>query len=427
MANDKTALALDYYNEFSCIGGTCEDSCCIGWRVDIDKQTFKKYKGNKHQILGPLFKSGVKKNDTSPTNECYGVISLDEQGNCVFLDQEKLCKIQKNLGAEALSPVCANYPRNANRLGDQIEYSLGISCPEVARLVLLRKEPLQFVEVRRNPLLAGYGALTHHNWERGEENPGKLPLINDLRALTIGILQNRIIHIDARLMMLGLFLESADRAIGRRFENLEENLPDILGEYARLLPHAAVIQQELDKIEPDIALKLSVFVDIVGALMPKLNKGRFSECLNEASEGLAFKAENPKSDREIVDFIQDINASICVPFFQNNPQIIENYLVDYVFRTLFPLRYNSMLLHFREMVCNYLILKLLLLGMAAFHKKLDAQLVIKLIQSFTRVSAHNSSYLTTVISTLEKRNLEGFRALLALLIDGPKSDSTKNP
>ena len=25
-----------YIKEFSCIGGKCEDSCCIGWDIDID-------------------------------------------------------------------------------------------------------------------------------------------------------------------------------------------------------------------------------------------------------------------------------------------------------------------------------------------------------------------------------------------------------
>ncbi len=418
MANHKTALALDYYSQFSCIGGACEDSCCIGWRVDIDKNTYTNYRNNKHKELAPLFKSGIKKNETATSKDCYAVISLDENGNCVFLDQDKLCRIQKNLGAEALSPVCSNYPRNANQLGGQTEYSLGLSCPEVARLALLKREPLQFVEVPRNPALANYGAMTRHHWERGEETPGKLGLIYDLRALIIGILQNRIIHIDARLMMLGLFLESADKSIGSKFENLEETLPGILSQYAEILPHATIIEDELKKIQPDIPLKLSVFLDIIGALMPKLNKGRFSECLKEASEGLAFRGKNPKSDGEIFEYIQTINASVCIPFFEANPHIIENYLVDYAFRTLFPLRYNSMLLHFREMVCNYLILKLLILGLAAYHGKMDEALVIKLFQSFTRVSAHNSSYLATVISSLEKRNLGDFRALLALLLDG---------
>ena len=33
-----------YYKEFRCIADKCEDSCCIGWEIDIDEDTFSYYK-----------------------------------------------------------------------------------------------------------------------------------------------------------------------------------------------------------------------------------------------------------------------------------------------------------------------------------------------------------------------------------------------
>lgn len=32
-----------YYGDFHCIGGSCKDSCCIGWEVDIDEDTYEYY------------------------------------------------------------------------------------------------------------------------------------------------------------------------------------------------------------------------------------------------------------------------------------------------------------------------------------------------------------------------------------------------
>ena len=32
-----------YFNEFVCIGGACEDNCCIGWEVDIDDESLEVY------------------------------------------------------------------------------------------------------------------------------------------------------------------------------------------------------------------------------------------------------------------------------------------------------------------------------------------------------------------------------------------------
>ena len=29
-------LVPTYFNEFACIGGACEDNCCIGWEIGID-------------------------------------------------------------------------------------------------------------------------------------------------------------------------------------------------------------------------------------------------------------------------------------------------------------------------------------------------------------------------------------------------------
>ena len=34
----------DYYKEFSCIADQCEDTCCAGWQIVIDKKTLASYK-----------------------------------------------------------------------------------------------------------------------------------------------------------------------------------------------------------------------------------------------------------------------------------------------------------------------------------------------------------------------------------------------
>lgn len=34
----------DYFKEFSCIAGACKDSCCLGWEIDIDEDSYEYYK-----------------------------------------------------------------------------------------------------------------------------------------------------------------------------------------------------------------------------------------------------------------------------------------------------------------------------------------------------------------------------------------------
>lgn len=33
----------DFYDSFKCRAGECTDSCCIGWEIDIDDETMRKY------------------------------------------------------------------------------------------------------------------------------------------------------------------------------------------------------------------------------------------------------------------------------------------------------------------------------------------------------------------------------------------------
>ncbi len=33
-----------YYKEFKCIAGACTDTCCAGWDVDVDDESYRYYK-----------------------------------------------------------------------------------------------------------------------------------------------------------------------------------------------------------------------------------------------------------------------------------------------------------------------------------------------------------------------------------------------
>ena len=37
-------IVPEYYKEFKCIASKCKNNCCIGWEIDIDKDTYELYK-----------------------------------------------------------------------------------------------------------------------------------------------------------------------------------------------------------------------------------------------------------------------------------------------------------------------------------------------------------------------------------------------
>ena len=73
----------DYYDEFSCIGGACPDTCCSGWQIVIDKESQERYKRQKG-IFGNRLR-----------NEIDWKVGVFKQykGDCCFLNEKGLCEI----------------------------------------------------------------------------------------------------------------------------------------------------------------------------------------------------------------------------------------------------------------------------------------------------------------------------------------------
>ena len=117
-----------YYDSFRCIAGACPDSCCKEWAVDVDDSAAAFYR----TLEGPLgehLRRVLK--DTED-----GTIMTIENGRCPMWREDGLCKIQAQLGHDALCQVCQTFPRLRHDYGDFVELGLELSCPEAARLIL---------------------------------------------------------------------------------------------------------------------------------------------------------------------------------------------------------------------------------------------------------------------------------------------------
>ena len=126
-----------YYKEFKCIAGACKDSCCVGWEIDIDEDTFSYYQ----EVEGDF---GDRLRSSMAAGEENTFVL--KNGRCPFLNQENLCDICLELGEEALCQVCTEYPRFVTEYSDVTEKSLALSCEVVGELVFGRKEPIYYEE-----------------------------------------------------------------------------------------------------------------------------------------------------------------------------------------------------------------------------------------------------------------------------------------
>ncbi len=128
-----TEIFLSCFASFRCIAGACPDTCCAGWEVDLDEDTLRRY----HQLPGALgneIRSAICQEDD------YTFFRL-KNGQCPFLNKEKLCRLILALGEDSLSVTCREHPRFWEEYGNTRETCLSISCPEAARLLL--EEPLE--------------------------------------------------------------------------------------------------------------------------------------------------------------------------------------------------------------------------------------------------------------------------------------------
>ena len=117
-----------YYSQFRCIASACPDSCCKEWSVDVDPDSAARYR----TLPGPL---GDRLRQVLVDTE-DGTIMQIENGRCPMWRQDGLCRIQAELGHEALCQVCQDFPRLRHDYGSLVEIGLELSCPEAARLIL---------------------------------------------------------------------------------------------------------------------------------------------------------------------------------------------------------------------------------------------------------------------------------------------------
>ena len=161
----------DYYHEFTCIAGKCEDTCCAGWQIVADEAALEKYK----RVIGP-FRRRLK----NSINWEEGTFKQEKNRRCTFLNDENLCDMYTALGERSLCRTCTMYPRHVEEFEDVREITLSVSCPEVARILLNKKEPVHF--------------LTRENNEEEEYDdfdPFLYSKLLDARDVIIDILQDR--------------------------------------------------------------------------------------------------------------------------------------------------------------------------------------------------------------------------------------------
>ena len=171
----------EYYDEFSCIASRCKDSCCAGWEIDIDEESYEYYRSVEGAFGDRLRESMFVAEDGGYRFKLKG------PKRCAMLNDHNLCDLYTALGEEALCEVCTEYPRFSLVYGQVEQKALSLSCEEVGRILFGRTEPEQLIDIE----LPG-------DCEDDEEEPQYVAFMEWVQKEAVAILQNRARSITER-------------------------------------------------------------------------------------------------------------------------------------------------------------------------------------------------------------------------------------
>ncbi len=168
----------DHYPRFRCIAGACRHSCCVGWEIDIDPESYLRYQ-NCAGAMGARLAEHIAPGDPP----CF---RLTDTERCPFLNAAGLCQLILYGGEDFLCQICTDHPRFRNFLPDRTEVGLGLCCEAAGALLLRQKEPMQ---------------LLYRGQVEAEPEPETAFLLR-LRASLIALAQDRTKPLDARMAQM---------------------------------------------------------------------------------------------------------------------------------------------------------------------------------------------------------------------------------
>lgn len=382
-----------YLKEFKCIGGECEDSCCIGWDIDIDKITFRQYYKVKDQEMKKMFQKNVHNNEYCQVPDVdYGKVKLKKDKRCPFLDECNYCIIQSKLGEEYLSNVCTSFPRILNKIDGYYEMSLDVSCPEAARILLLKEEGIEFEE---NEETLGKHIISSEIDTKSKEFKN-LPIkyFKEIRDLSIKIIKNRKFDLNKRLYILGEFINELEEELKYNYENV----PRFIKEY-----DISSVKDPYEKDEFTYLLQVDFFKKTMKYLniLNEVDSLLFKDYTKEVMTGFNFEDDNiSKYANVYIEAFEEYSKEYMI----QNSFIFENYLVNFIYNYMFPFSENQSVFDgYIMLLMRYSFIRFYLVGKYIVNKNDSKEDIVKFIQVFSKSIGHHRNYLVNLLKYIKEK------------------------
>ena len=404
-----------YAGLFHCIGAECEDTCCGGWDIPLDKITYQRYREFPQEKLGSLVAHFVAINPASTHDNSYAYIHRTDSGSCPFFGEDRLCSVQKEYGAGLLSATCSLYPRSLSQVDGELEGTLILSCPEAARLVLLSpaldllESNLHSGEFRIDNVFSLAGDVGEHR-----RPPEHFPAV---RSLLIELVRDRSRPMWQNLLMVASFCKRLDEVTS---ELKAELVPALVERYRMALGQGP--SEELDSLPRDLRRRMELVITLTTEQSANPSSGRrFRDAFWDFVEGIG-SADSSAPDEDMERF-RIAERDYYQPLLDAFPFLFENYLVNQMLLHLSPYgrAATRFVVHSAFDECLLLAIQFfwvssLLIGIAGrYRDSFSTKHVVSTVQSFTRAVGHIPQVNEDMLAAVRQRGLDDLAGLSILL------------
>lgn len=247
-----------YFGDFKCIGGTCTNSCCVGWRIDWTREEIDKVL-NAPECSDEL-KALVEKSFVKLENSEMHIVTLDTGGRCPFLTEDRFCKIQRELGAEYLSNTCSIYPRHHIIAGEAVYRYCNMSCPEIMKRLLNDEKSMDLVNVPIKQAVNIKGAVTN-NEKSLAEHP-ELKYRGELLEFFYEIIADKKHDIETSIILGALAAQTLSKVVeSKDYDSIPEAIKQIKPQL-----HNGAQLKTIENIKPNYFVKLGAAGEMIKKL-----------------------------------------------------------------------------------------------------------------------------------------------------------------
>jgi lysine-N-methylase len=401
-------LRPQYAKAFRCLAARCEDNCCRTWEIPVDRDTDRQDERN--PVLQPHLAEYFTLITEGACERRHALIQFTSSSTCPFLATERLCSLQQQYGADYLPETCVRYPRNPHRIDGLLEQPLSLSCIEAARLILLNPQLMPRTEAGP-AVYARFRALAE---EPVAGDSRQFRYFWDVREFCLLLVQDRSYPLWQRLFILGMFC----RRLGEIVGTLQfQFVPKLLRDYAEMVC-AADLRPVMDGIPIRVTAQVKMVVEVAFGY---LRQHKLELCRNPRVPARLLAGCRLRPDAGLescTDHYINAFANYYQPFMERHPYLLENYLINHIFRVVFPFGqvpekgFEPPQREFLLMCVEFAVLKGLLIGMAGHCRdEFCVDHVVKLAQCLAKTWEHDA----TIGGALNWQGLSDSNCVAALL------------